>query len=631
MKNIIKYSVASLLAAFCLAGCSDWINTEKVVIQTPEKQSPIIRDNAYYAALRAYKQTRHKLAFGWYGSWTATGASYQTRLQSAPDSMDIISIWSQWHSLTREQQEDMRTVQELKGTKVTFTIFLNNLPDEFKIDGETTDEAIENWAAAYCRDSINKYNYDGIDIDYEPGYGAVGEFVGHDNEQFKKVILAMSKYVGPKSGTGKLLIIDGVPYAVHTELAEYFDYGIVQAYQSSSYTDLQNRFNNAYKKGWKPEQYIFAENFESYWKTGGVTHRTREGETVNSLLGMARFNPTQGFAAGYGAYHMEYEYGRSDMPYKYMRKAIQDVNPAGGAMKVTLDGSSFVTLTALMGENGHPEEKISSAIKLNFARPLSEEVTFRTSLDNDLAEAYNEANGTSYKTMDAGLVTLSDISAKKDTTVSYEVQIGIDPTSLTEGKYLVPVVIELPKDGIYISPVDPLVKYILVNVAEINMNFDATEVTGVKITPTDEWDFHCYQGTNDSGANGVWSENARKMFDGSTSTGAWYANSASYSWGGGGNFIISMDKVYKVSGFLWRMYYSDADPEIIDFTYSEDGKNWNSLLNGNTFVPKHSGSSYSKVFQFAKPVNAKYLRVFVGPLRSGYTSMCEAEVYTPSN
>ena len=630
MKNIIKYSVAGLMAAFCIAGCSDWVTPERVITQTPEKQSPILRDNAYYEALRAYKQTKHKLAFGWYGSWTATGASYQTRLQSAPDSMDIISIWSQWHSLTKEQQEDMKAVQEIKGTKVTYTIFLNNLPDEFKVNGETTDEGIETWAAAYCRDSIAKYGYDGIDIDYEPGYGAVGEFVGHDNEQFKKVILAMSKYVGPKSGTGKLLIIDGVPYAVHAELAEYFDYGIVQAYQSGGYTDLQSRFNQAYAKGWKPEQYIFAENFESYWKNGGVNHRTREGEIVNSLLGMARFNPTQGFAGGFGAYHMEYEYGRSDMPYMYMRKAIQDVNPAGGAMKVTLDGNSFITVTALMGDDGHPTDKISSAIKLNFARPLAEDVTFKTSVDNALVAAYNEENETSYKTLDAGLITLPEISAKKDTTVSYEASIGIDPTSLTEGKYLVPVVIGLPENGVYISAETPLVRYLLVNVAEINMNFDATEVTGVKITPTAEWDFHCYQGTNDSGANGVWNENAQLMFDGSTNA-AWYASSASYSWGGGGNFIITMDKTYTVSGFLWYMYYSDANPEIIDFTYSEDGKNWNSLLNDSSFVPKQSSTAYAKVFQFAKPVKAKYLRVFVGPLKSGYTSMSEAEVYTPAN
>lgn len=48
MKNIIKYTVAGLLAAFCITGCSDWVTPERVVIQNPEEQSPVLRDNAYY-------------------------------------------------------------------------------------------------------------------------------------------------------------------------------------------------------------------------------------------------------------------------------------------------------------------------------------------------------------------------------------------------------------------------------------------------------------------------------------------------------------------------------------------------------------------------------------------------------
>ena len=79
----------------------------------------------------------------------------------------------------------------------------------------------------------------------------------------------MGKYVGPKSGTGKILSIDGEPYHMNPGLSEYFDYGIVQAYNSSGDTDLQNRFNQAANVGWKPEQYIFTENFESLWQTGG--------------------------------------------------------------------------------------------------------------------------------------------------------------------------------------------------------------------------------------------------------------------------------------------------------------------------------------------------------------------------
>ena len=34
-------------------------------------------------------------------------------------------------------------------------------------------------------------------------------------------------------------------------------------------SDLQGRFDDADANGWKPEQYIFTENFESLWSTGG--------------------------------------------------------------------------------------------------------------------------------------------------------------------------------------------------------------------------------------------------------------------------------------------------------------------------------------------------------------------------
>lgn len=635
MKNIIKYTVAGLLAAFCITGCSDWVTPERVVIQNPEAQSPVLRDNAYYEALRAYKQTKHKLAFGWYGSWTAVGASYQTRLQSAPDSMDIISIWSQWHSLTPEQIADKEAVQKIKGTKVIFTIFLNNLPDEFKIDGQTTDEGIENFARSYCRDSINKYNYDGIDIDYEPGYGASGEFVGHNNEQFKKLITAMSKYVGPKSGTGKLFTIDGVPYAVHTECAELFDYGIVQAYQSTSYWDLQSRFDEAAAKGWKPEQYIFTENFESYWKTGGVTHSTAEGETVNSLLGMARFNPSQGFCAGFGSYHMEYEYAQSSMPYKYMRRAIQDVNPAGGAIKVKLSSSWYQTKTFLIEDDGSLTGSNDAAFSVGFARPISRDITFNVKVDNSLVAAYNEENGTAYQTLDPSEVTVAPLTAAAESFTSEENKITFSTKSLKKGKYLIPVTVEVPEGSGFMVDKD-IVFYIFINVANVNIDVNATSVTGVKIEPTDSWNFNCYQQYYTDGANGVWDEDASQMFDGKFDSG-WYTYGYDYAWGYGGNFIVEMDKEYEVSGLRWYILYDgDANQECVDVQYSNDRTNWESALAGTTFTPhintdEAAANKSYKCFQFKKPVKAKYLRVIIGQMgEEEFTSMSEVEIYAPA-
>ncbi len=72
------------MLAAAVASCTKETTPERINIQHPDQQSPILRDNAYYQNLRAYKQTKHKLAFGWYGSWTAVGASYQSRLDQRP-------------------------------------------------------------------------------------------------------------------------------------------------------------------------------------------------------------------------------------------------------------------------------------------------------------------------------------------------------------------------------------------------------------------------------------------------------------------------------------------------------------------------------------------------------------------
>lgn len=646
MKNIIKYGITGLMAAMAAIGCSDWLRPERVIVQHPEDQSPIVRDDAYYEALREYKQQKNrKLAFGWYGSWTGSGASRQSKVSSAPDSMDIISIWSQWHSLTPEQIADKEFVQKVKGTKVTYTIFLHDIPEEFKdwegnAEHGITDEVIERFAKAYCKDSMDRYQYDGIDIDYEPGYA------GHDTpllinnadatppELFHKTIKEMSKYVGPKSGTGRLFIIDGVPYAVKGEYVDLFDYGIVQAYNSNGYTDLQTRFDNADKAGWKPEKYIFAENFESFWKDGGVSHQTRDGETVNSLLGMAKFNPTQGYCAGFGAYHMEYEYAHADMPYKWMRRAIQDVNPAGGAIATELNGTESETVIYI-DETDPASAVVSAPVGLVYARPVPENLSFSLTLDNTLVEKYSEESGLEFAAIDPGRVSLPPVITEKNAMSSELAYVEVDMTGLEPGFYCLPVRVNIPEGSIcQVKDGAELVKYIKFTVYYDYIDTYATEVKGTKISPAEGWTINCYQGTGDSGATGVWNcdsdQQKAAMFDGNLDANCWYANSADFSWGYGGNFKVTLDKEYELSGFRWNIYYIDCNPSIEDILVSTDGQEWASLLNGKSFVPKYNGNW--KIFKFKKTAKARYIRVVVGPLaKDGYTSMNEIEFFTPAN
>ncbi len=330
-KNILAFVLSAGFIMNGLMSCSTEIEALNIV-------QPEIKSEQYYADLRAYKQRNdHEVFFGWFGGWNADSPNMINLLRSVPDSVDIISIWSGTHS-----KEDLDYVQNVKGTRVTFTIFAHKIPEQF-MGGEKRDqvtkEGIEAYAVALV-DTMKKYGYQGIDLDYEPGYAdpAGGPFTGplvgpsyvypNYKDNMEIFVKKLGEYIGPKSGTSYLLIIDGVPYDVKPELAEYFNYGVVQSYNSPGYTDLQSRFDMAAARGWKPEQYIFAETFEgAKYVNGGVSHKLRNGETVPSLIGMAHFLPMyQGKLAtrkgGCGTYHMENDY-MSTPNYKYTREAIQ--------------------------------------------------------------------------------------------------------------------------------------------------------------------------------------------------------------------------------------------------------------------------------------------------------------------
>ena len=655
MKKILKYAAVFLVLAVAVASCTKETTPERINIQFPDKQSPILRDNAYYQNLRAYKQTKHKLAFGWYGSWTAVGASYQSRLISAPDSMDIISIWSQWHTLTPQQKADKEFVQKTLGTKVIYTIFAHEVPEQFLVDGEVTPEGLATYAKAYAKDSMDKYQYDGIDLDYEPEWGGKGPLVDGVtvyreqnpnlrtyNDNMTTFVKELSKWVGPASGTGRLLVIDGVPFGVHPSVSQLFDYGIVQAYScykavgSDEYDEsLQGRFNKAAIGDWRPEQYIYTENFEAYWQTGGVTHTDREGNTMPSLIGMATFNPTQGACAGFGAYHMEYEYGTSSMPYKYMRMAIQAANPAGGwttPIDVAYSTANSSSVLFLVEDDGSITTTKSGSVSLSFSRPVVSDMQLTLGVDNALVEAYNKANGTEYKTIQPSLVKIDAVQCKENQVFSPDIVVTVDPASIEKGYYLIPVVIDPIEDAGY-AVKEGAVHYIFVTKASVDVEIGATSLDGVKIASTSAWTITCCQGTATSGATGVWNcdSDAQKaaMFDGKLDDKCWYASSASWSWGNGGNFTIDMGEANDVTGLRWHIYYTDAEPQCIDLTYSADGNNWYSLTSGVAFKPVLADGW--KYFKFKRTVKARYIRVYIGGFSSGYTSMNEAEIYGPAN
>lgn len=393
MKKIYKICLAVATVAMTLTSCSDWTDTET---KNPVDLTANNRGEAYYAQLRNYKKSDHPVAFGWFGGWAGRSASLEKSLSGLPDSVDFVSLWGNWKNPTQKQKEDLKFVQEVKGTKVLICWQVHDIGDQLTPDapvdweeknpgkdfrhefwgwGDTHESrlaAVEKYARAIL-DTIRTHNYDGFDIDAEPYIPQIGfrpkEELWNDKRYMVRFIEILSTELGPKSGTGKMLVVDGEPKALPDTLASYFDYFILQAYSSYYRTTsehLQSRFDQQYahfKNVLTPEEFckktIITENFEEGTNITEYKYVVADGEEYKSLyeglapesmlkwedtgqnkrwlarsiIGYALWNPIfngmQYRKGGMGTFHMEYEYSADGTlnTYPNLRKAIQLQNP----------------------------------------------------------------------------------------------------------------------------------------------------------------------------------------------------------------------------------------------------------------------------------------------------------------
>lgn len=390
MNNTYIKLVVILWGIGAMLSCTQWTETE---IHTPANLTNTNRDAAYYEQLRNYKKSDHAVAFGWFGGWTGRNASLEQSLCGLPDSVDFVSLWGNWKNITPQQKEDLRLVQQLKGTKVLICWQVHDIGDQLTPEepkdwaknnpgknfrheywgwGNTHEsklKAVEKYAKAIL-DTIRTYNYDGFDLDAEPYLPQIGfkpnEELWNEPGVMTKFIEVLATELGPKSGTEKLLVVDGDPAALEAKLAHYFNYFILQVYTSHMFRpdEVQSRFTQQYSKFKKmltPEEFckktIITENFEdgvniSHYKfilAEGEQHKdeyvglapehmlkydTREKQWVaRSIIAYALWNPTfEGRTyrkGGVGTFHMEYEYSAEGTvnTYPNLRKAIQLQNP----------------------------------------------------------------------------------------------------------------------------------------------------------------------------------------------------------------------------------------------------------------------------------------------------------------
>lgn len=359
-KLILKITLLSVL--FAMVSCSDieplivdkeaqmqllerdkkkWAEEDSILAQNKADSIAISEENKriyqlYLQDLRDYKKSDHLVMFGWFAYWNPTSPDPTFSLDHLPDSVDFVSNWGAWNNLDQVKKNQLMQVQE-KGTRVTIGWIIENVGDGINGDKDFWPddpyEAIEAYAQAIV-DSIAKYNYDGMDIDYEPSYASPfkpGMHCGDWSDPWaeNKALISCSQYgnkeyenyffrtMREKLGPDKLLNINGSIHWLDPEVAHLFDYFVPQSYNNTASRWTSTIMNHLRNAGVKENQIIYTETFQ-----------TNKINADNFVTNYADYvvNQLNGNAGGIGAFHINEDYLHGP-DYKNVKAAIRKMNP----------------------------------------------------------------------------------------------------------------------------------------------------------------------------------------------------------------------------------------------------------------------------------------------------------------
>ncbi|MBF1365903.1 MAG: endoglycosidase [Porphyromonadaceae bacterium] len=372
--KMLKYALVAAMALASVA-CSKWTDDERLTFDNQKdlkRAIPFIEltsadqltaeQQKYYSELRAWKQTPHVRGFGWFGGWTAKGTDPQKYLRMLPDSVDIVSLWGTHGELTEDQKTDLKLFQDVKGGKVLLCWIVQNLGDQLTPQGKNaTDywvtekgggnflEGVKAYANAIC-DTIEKYDLDGFDLDYEPGYGHSGNMATTTawisetgNVNMYTFIKTLYDRLNPK---GRIVVMDGEPYYMDRATSKMVSYYIYQAYDEATTARALQKLENGGTFGYDEEDYLdnwegksfLTLEFQKYSKTGGFPRYTSSNPEIQKLDAgrqimdyATMLMPNGKRIAGIGTYHMELD--TEGGSYRFLRQALNAGNRVSETQK----------------------------------------------------------------------------------------------------------------------------------------------------------------------------------------------------------------------------------------------------------------------------------------------------------
>jgi Ricin-type beta-trefoil lectin domain-like/Glycosyl hydrolases family 18 len=361
MKFRLTIALAALTTAVLISGTSCQKASTPKQPTVPEIASATASASltgSYLSNLLAYKSSPHELMLGFYRTY----GNHFGSITSLPDSLDIVDLFGSFSSNNFGDSLKSIFVPALhaRGIRVTWTGNLS-IPTGISHTATGYDST-----AQIIMDTINKYNLDGFDIDIESTPS------GSDLTDMTGVYTALSKYLGPKSGTTKLLTFDTNQPGSNSLFRKVYplvSYVLMQTYGQGS-SDLQytwNTFSNYISSAQFIPSFSF---YEEYGYPSNIWYDvTYPEDGTGNAYDIARWEPSTGKKGGEFAYAIDRDAPLSSATdntiyapnYAVTKQLIQIMNPAadtgivsGGTYQLVsaVNNSSVLDVYASQTANG---------------------------------------------------------------------------------------------------------------------------------------------------------------------------------------------------------------------------------------------------------------------------------------
>ncbi len=295
MNNKYLLPIATIFAVILLfiASCAKNVtqvqppSAARAVAATPSPAS-------YLSNLLAYKSSPHELMAGFYRTY----GNHYGSITALPDSLDFVVIFGGFTSnnFIDSLQNIFVPALHARGIRVTYTGSLA-IPAGVPHTASGYDST-----ARMIMDTINKYNLDGFDIDIESTLSA------SDLADWTGVYTALSKYLGPKSGTTKLLTFDtnqGGSNNLFKKVYSMVSYVLFQSYGQGS-SNMQSTWNT-FSSHISSTQFIPSFSFyEEYGYPSNIWYDVTYPENgTGNAYNIARWEPKKGKKGGEFGYAID--------------------------------------------------------------------------------------------------------------------------------------------------------------------------------------------------------------------------------------------------------------------------------------------------------------------------------------